>query len=97
AYGHLHPTSLADIAFQVDAAKKEPWLKESISQARDEMAPEFAAKIDDALEAKIEQGVLKLKIIASAKQEPEDKASAASEVSSTSETTDKEFKGEGCE
>lgn len=97
AYGHLHPSSLPTIAYQVDAAKKGPWLKDSFAGARESLAPDHAAKIDDALEAKIEQGILKLKIIASAKQEPEDKASADSDRSIKTETTDKEIKGEGCE
>lgn len=97
AYGHLHPSALATIAYQVDAQKKESWLKDSIANAKKAMAPDCAEKIDDDLEAKIEQGLLKLKIIANSKQEADEPSSANSDGSSASEATDQETKGEGCD
>jgi hypothetical protein len=99
AKGHIHSDALASIAFDVDTRRSEDdeWLPPSIDNVITKMTDDEGAKIDQDLRDKIEQGLLKLKIIASSEQGSDKDESVAPETHSNEQIADEELKGEGHE
>jgi hypothetical protein len=98
AKGHIHRQSLKSVAFEVDLEQEQPsWLAASINEAVAAMSDTAASLIDETLRAEIEQGLLKLKIMASSEQASPAKASVNAEPRVHSDSDSSEEKGEGRE